>query len=250
MTSGEIKTLLNTTENGPDRTGMTGPTRALLYRLACETGLRASELAALKESDFDLAGRTVTLAAVHTKNKKGASLPLRVDTVERLRAFLAGKLPGAGVFNMPRIEHVSKIVKADLTAAGIDPADDGSGKLDFHSLRHSFASLLIQSGVDVKTAQNLLRHSTPGLTLQVYTHTLRGSEQAAVDRLPGFDSGPETERQKATGTDGKAVESAPILLTTQLTKNSDFFCKQVSFSGISDKSKPVIGEEEKTPLTS
>jgi len=248
MTADEIKTLLNATENGPDRNGMTGPQRSMLYRLAVETGLRASELAALKVSDIDLAGRAVTLADKHTKNRQRANLPLRADTVERLGAFLSGKTPKTPVFRMPRIEHVSKIFKADLTAAGIDPADDGSGKLDFHALRHSFASLLAQSGVDVKTAQTLLRHSTPVLTLGVYTHTLRGSEQAAVDRLPGFDSGPETERQKATGTDGKSAQTSPDSLTHLLTHSTGILCKQVSSSGINDKTRPVMSESKKNPL--
>jgi hypothetical protein len=95
MTSGEIKTLLNTTENWPESTGrgqMTGPTRALLYRLALINGdFGQANLAALKESDFDLAGADGYAGrCIHTKNKKGASLPLRVDTVERLRAFLGG----------------------------------------------------------------------------------------------------------------------------------------------------------------
>jgi len=84
----------------------------------------------------------------------------------------------------------------------------------FNSLRHSFATLLVQSGVDVKTTQTLLRHSTPALTLGIYTHTLRGSEQDAIDRLPGFDSRPQSERQRATGTDGKPAET----LTNSLTK--------------------------------
>ena len=250
LTADEIKTLLNSTEGGPDRAGMTGPERSMLYRLAVETGLRASELAALKVSDIDLAGRTVTLAEQHTKNKQAASLPLRADTAERLGAFLSGKTPAAAVFKMPRIQSVARMIRQDLTASGIDPADDGTGKLDFHALRHSFASLLAQSGVDVKTAQSLLRHSTPVLTFGVYTHTLRGSEQAAIDRLPGFDSGPETEQQKATGTDGKPAEAGPDSLTNQLTKNFDFSGHLVSFSGTQEGSKTDSGETEKTPISS
>ena len=249
MTAGEIKTLLNTTETGPDRNGMTGPQRSMLYRLAVETGLRASELAALKISDIDLAGRAVTLADKHTKNRQGANLPLRADTVERLAAYLAGKTPRTAVFKMPGIDRISRMIQADLKAAGIDPTDDGSGKLDFHALRHSFASLLAQSGVDVRTAQSLLRHSTPTLTLGVYTHTLRGSEQSAVDRLPGFDAAPETERQKATGTDGKPADASPESLTNQLTKKSDFSGHSLAVFGNDDKARLVTGHSQETPLT-
>ena len=102
----------------------------------------------------------------------------------------------------------------------------------------------------MKTAQTLLRHSTPVLTIGCYTHTLRGSEQSAVDRLPGFDAPPDAERQKATGTDGKAAESAPISLTNQLTKKSDFSGHLVSFSGNLERSKTETGKTKKPAILS
>ena len=109
----------------------------------------------------------------------------------------------------------------------------------------TIARLLVQSGIDIKTTQSLLRHSTPTLTLAVYTHTLRGSEQAAIDRLPGFDSSPQSEQQRATGTEGKY--SGP--LTNQLTKTSGFSGHSLAFSGTADRSKPDTGKKEKTPLS-
>jgi len=250
MTADEISLLLHTVQTGPERSGMMGTERAMLYRLAVETGLRAGELRALKVSDFDLSGRTVTLAAEYTKNRNGANLPLRTETAERLRTFLAGKLPTAAVFNMPRIEAVSKMIQADLKEAGINVADDGTGKLDFHSLRHSFATLLIHSGIDVKTAQTLLRHSTPVLTLGVYTHRVRGAESSAIDRLPDFNSKPQSERAKATGTDGKVAETAANQLTNQLTKSSDFSRPQVSFSGTHNEFAADNGQAIKNPALS
>ena len=117
LTADEIKTLLNSTEGGPDRAGMTGPERSMLYRLAVETGLRASELAALKVSDIDLAGRTVTLAAEHTKNKRGK--PALAGGYSGTAGRILAVRPPTVVFRMPRIEHVSKLFKADLTAAGL-----------------------------------------------------------------------------------------------------------------------------------
>jgi hypothetical protein len=72
MIANEIALLLQTTENGPDRYGMTGPARAMLYRLAAETGIAGKRTAALRVSDFDLAGRAVTLAAeIYQKSKRG-----------------------------------------------------------------------------------------------------------------------------------------------------------------------------------
>lgn len=213
MTADEISLLLDTAQKGPVRYGMTGSQRSMLYRLAVETGLRASELRALTVQDFDFDTLTVSLGAAHTKNRQSARQPLKADTAARLRPFLAGKMPTAAVFALPAVYSISRMIQADLRAAGINPADDGKGKLDFHSLRHTFATLLIAAGVNVKTAQSLLRHSTPTLTLGLYTHTLKGSEQRAIDCLPNFDRVPASEQSRATGTDGKAEESAYRILT-------------------------------------
>ncbi len=59
---------------------MVGPERALLYRVAAETGLRAGELRSLTARSFALAGDapTVTVAAAYSKNRREAVLPLKV----------------------------------------------------------------------------------------------------------------------------------------------------------------------------
>jgi len=69
----EIGWLLDTTEAEPDRHGLTGADRSLLYRLCIETGLRASEAASLTRENFNLAGKppVVTVAASLTKNRQG-----------------------------------------------------------------------------------------------------------------------------------------------------------------------------------
>jgi len=69
-------------------------------------------------------------------------------------------------------------------------------KRDFHSLRHTFATMPAASGVHLKTAQALLRHSKIDLTMSVYTHSLRDKETSAIDALPDFGKLPESQRQK------------------------------------------------------
>ena len=69
--------------------GYDGQTRAWLYLLASMTGLRRSELAALEPSSFDLATRTVTVAAAYTKAKVTAVLPLNRAMIPDLRKWLA-----------------------------------------------------------------------------------------------------------------------------------------------------------------
>ncbi len=73
----QVLRLLTVAENGPERYGMTGHARMLLYRLACESGLRANELRQLTVTSFDLSNLTVTTKAPDSKNRRERTLPLR-----------------------------------------------------------------------------------------------------------------------------------------------------------------------------
>ena len=54
-------------------------------------------------------------------------------------------------------------------------------KIRFHDLRHTFATLALQNGIDVKTVSSMLGHSSAGFTLATYTHaTNKVQEQAAA----------------------------------------------------------------------
>jgi site-specific recombinase XerD len=219
----ELRALLEVTAKGPERYGMTGPARAMLYRLAAESGLRASELRSLTRASFKLDGLEpyVWLPGDDTKNRQAATLPLRPGTAAQLAAFLAGKLPSAAAFSMPNVTHVAEMLRADLEAARVKwlsaaPSDaerkrreesaflaerDDAGRVvDFHSLRVTFCTLLAAAGVSVKTLQSLARHSTPVLTLNTYTRTVHGSGADAVNRLPDL-SGPGRQALGATGTE-------------------------------------------------
>ena len=52
-----------------------------------------------------------------------------------------------------------------------------------HSFRHLNASLLINSGIDVKTVQSCLGHSTATTTLQIYAHTFQSAQAAAMEAV-------------------------------------------------------------------
>jgi len=198
----EVRRLLEaTTEAAGPRFGMDGYQRTLLYRLAVETGLRRNELKTLTVGSFDFDRLTVKVEAGYSKHRCEDVLPLRKETAAAFRIFLTGKLPTARVFNMP--DKTAKMFQADLVAAGIEQKND-RGIVDFHSLRHTFGTLLAASGVHPKTAQTLMRHSDINLTMSRYTHTLRGAESEAIESIPDF-SKPAQQSQKKTGTDDKNV---------------------------------------------
>ena len=200
----ELRRFLETTRAGPKRFGMTGYERALLYRLAAETGLRASELRSLTVSSFDLDSCIVCVEAAYSKRKRRDTLPLRPDTAAELKSYFANKIPNMRAFNMPNKERVVEMLRADLADADIPYVDDAGRYADFHSLRHTTGSLLAASGVRPKVAQSIMRHSDINLTMSRYTHVFRGQESEALAKLPDL-SLPSKQAQKAlaTGTDGK-----------------------------------------------
>lgn len=96
----ELRRLVAVANDGPEVLGILGPERALLYRLAVETGLRSNELRSLVRSSF-MFGRqsaTVTVEARSSKRRRKDELPIRPETAALLKAHTASKHPGAAVF--------------------------------------------------------------------------------------------------------------------------------------------------------
>jgi len=232
-----IRRLLEATEVAGPRFGMDGYQRSLLYRLAVESGLRAGELRSLAAFSFDFQANTVNVRPEDTKNRRGASLPLRADTAERLKSFLAGKLPNAKAFRLPNPGNMSRMIRGDLVAAGIEPKND-RGVVDFHSLRHTFGTLLAASGVHPKTAQTLMRHSDINLTMSRYTHTLIGQEAQAVASLPDFSKFAQ-QSQKKTGTADDSVFATSFAKQCVLSRSG------LNYSGL-DTSKTGMAENSDT----
>lgn len=203
----ELLGLLNATATGPDRYGMAGAERALLYRLAVETGLQVGELASLTRSSFDLDSQTpsVTVEAAYSKRRRKDHLPLRQALAGRLCQHLDGKGLKAPAFVMSASRtNRSAMFREDREAAGIAHKDEAGRVVDFHALRHTFITNLAKGGVHPKIAQTLARHSTITLTMDRYTHSLAGDELAALEVLPDLDVKPIAA--KATGTDCVVVD--------------------------------------------
>jgi len=186
LTAGEVRRVIEAAADGPGVLGMTGPERAMLYRLAIETGLRAGELRSLTAASFDLDGQRpqLTVEAAHSKHRQKDVVELRPNTARELRAFLARKAPAAAAFALPRSERVVKMLRADLEAAGIPYRDESGRVADFHALRHTAGSLLLDAGVNLKTVQTFMRHASITLTADLYGHTYLEAMTDALQRLP------------------------------------------------------------------
>ncbi len=205
----EVRRLLAAAAAGPDREGITGAERRLLYKVAVESGLRANELRTLTVGSFDLSTCTVTVQAGYSKHRREDTLAVRKETAEELRTFLAGREPTSKVFGGRWKEltgQTAEIVRLDLQAAGIDYQDAAGRFRDFHALRHTCGSWLAANGVPLTTIKEIMRHGDLRVTSR-YAHSLRGQEAKAIEGLPDLSlPKPESEQAKATGTDGKPAE--------------------------------------------
>lgn len=182
-----IRLLEAAAENG-EHHGMKGLERALMYRVALETGLRWSELRSLtvKNLNLDKSSPTVTVEAAYAKNRREDTLPLLPATASMLAGHCIKKRARDRVFSM-WTDKGAECLRKDLHKAGI-PYEDQSGRVaDFHSLRHTFISRLARSGVHPSVAQALARHSTITLTMDRYTHTALESMVEAVNTLPAME---------------------------------------------------------------
>ena len=208
LTVDEWRWLRASTEQGPERHGMTGHERALLYAVAIETGLRAGELAKLTRSHLSMTGSQphILLNASETKNRRAARQYVRRPLAEALSAHAARLMPGSRVFNMPASTRTSAMIRADLSdaragyidQAGTDahsrmerersdflaPEDHDGRYLDFHALRHTTGAWAAIGGASPKAIQTLMRHCTITLTLDTYGHLLPDEAATTVARMP------------------------------------------------------------------
>jgi integrase len=198
----ELALLIRAAHEGPTHRRMTGPARALCYRLAVASGLRFAEIKSLTDASFDLnADRpTVTVLAAYSKNGQTATLPLPADVAGDLKVYLSAHPPHAPAFPLPG--RGADMLKVDLAAAGLPYRDDAGRVFDFHSLRCQLATLADRAGVSPRTVQRMMRHSSLALTDR-YTRPRAADLDAAADALPSFRPVPtESEAARATGTDG------------------------------------------------
>ncbi|HIA46923.1 MAG TPA: site-specific integrase [Candidatus Hydrogenedentes bacterium] len=144
------------------------PERALLYSVACVTGLRASELASLTVRSLDVHTCALRLDAAHTKNRKPGLQPLPESLMLTLLDVANLKHENEPLLEVPL--QTAREMEKDLKAAGIPKTTD-EGKVDFHALRTAFATMVFEEGASVKEGQTLMRHADPNITMNTYART-------------------------------------------------------------------------------
>jgi integrase len=149
---------------------------------ALHTGMRRGEILTLQWSHVDLARRTLTI--LEQKNGARDTLPVNETAMEILQARAAARTSHAAFVFVNGADHLRN---ARNLLRAFYPAMRKAGitRFHFHDLRHTFATRLIQAGVDVYTVQKLGRWKTISMVLRYAHHqpeSLRGGAEV-LDRL-------------------------------------------------------------------
>ena len=170
------------------------------YYLELTTGLRRGELLALLWTDLDIEAKTisVTKQVNRIKGKLTVSQPKTQNSIRTLAIPQQAvdlmveehkKHPGnpymfpspktGGMFDPDFFRHThEKILKAI-----------GAEHIRFHDLKHTFATLSLKNGVDVKTLSSTLGHYSAGFTLSTYTHATAEMKREAAETIGDVISG-------------------------------------------------------------
>lgn len=184
---------------------MAGMRREVLYRLAIATGLRQGELLGLRWQDLDMDATTLTVR--HTLSMTGElgepktgsgrrTVWLEEDTLAMLRAhrtrqqrerLAAGDrwrsvdreqdyVFATSVGTPIQARNLIRDYHRDLVVAGVP-------RRPFHSMRHAYATMLLEDGVDIATVSKLLGHSSLATTADFYGHLTPKASRDAADRI-------------------------------------------------------------------
>ena len=163
-----------------------------MYYIELATGLRRGELLGLKWQDIDWKNGIIKVrrqvarvdgkiveAPLKTKNSYRA-VTISQQAIEVLKQQKA-KTEDEYVFPSPNggpisPDSVNNMLKRVLARAGIP-------KVRFHDLRHTFATIALQNGVDIKTVSGMLGHFSAGFTLDTYAHVTTSAQKEAAETM-------------------------------------------------------------------
>ena len=156
----EIARLIDATNNAKHK---------LLLALAYGAGLRVSEVINLKMEDLNFDGLYLVVRGGKGGKDRMSIIPRKI--VEDLEEMMTGKAHNDYLFESERggkltTRTAEKVFEMAARRAGL------THTASFHSLRHSFATHLLENGVDIKYIQELLGHRSI-TTTQIYTHVAR-----------------------------------------------------------------------------
>lgn len=165
---------------------------SMLFRLAIFSGARRGELLGLKWKDIDWDNNQIHIQRTFNNGQwyspktiaSNRKIDIGPSTMKLLKEWRLASTPGGHDIVFPTksghpINHnnlVNRYFYPALKMAGLN-------KIRFHDLRHTYASLLMEQGKNIKYIQTQLGHSNPTVTLNVYAHLMKPSNPSSACRL-------------------------------------------------------------------
>lgn len=169
-----------------------------MFYLELVSGVRKGELVALLWDDLDIERRTISVSKQALSRPGGEIVVNRPKTENSIRAISIPQeavdllveehqkhpdnpymFPSPKTGGMYYPDSVVNLHKKLLQDAGL-------GHIRFHDLRHTFATMALQNGIDVKTVSAMLGHYDAGFTLRTYTHATRQMQEQAAEKMGSF----------------------------------------------------------------
>jgi integrase len=192
-----------------------GCNRRVILLLALQTGLRIGELCGLKWSDLDLYKKTITVnrslkrvKVVFDAKTKGNTTQMLERTPKTQSSKRTIPLMDTAVKALTEHKKEWKIIEmkhklvwknedwifSTLDGGYIEPRNlvrtfnavlkkAELDRINFHALRHTFVSRLLEAGENIKTISELIGHTDVSFTLNTYAHILPEQKQSAVDKI-------------------------------------------------------------------
>jgi integrase len=168
------------------------PYETALAMLALTTGLRGNELSSIRWSDLNLDRGELTIRPETEKTRSGRIVPLRADVLGLLQ-----ELPQTGdrVFSVwPNLKAIQYRWTKLVARAGLKG-------YSLHSMRHTFATLLLRSGADIRTVQGLLGHANVQTTMIYLAPANLEESRKLLSALPaGLPDRPSSDGSSNTPT--------------------------------------------------
>ncbi len=168
-----------------------------LYYTELATGLRRGELLGLKWTDIDFNANSIYIQRQITRTDgEVKESPLKTKNAYR-QIIVPPEVTEILKQKKDRENGFSEYVFSSPTGGPISPDSvlkmlhrvlkrAGLKKVRFHALRHTFATMALQNGVDVKTLSGLLGHYSAGFTLDTYGHITPAMKQDAAEKVGSF----------------------------------------------------------------
>lgn len=199
--------------------------------LGIYTGMRIGEICALQFKDINEEEKTISV------NKTIQRIYNPLDELEPSKIIITPGKTKNSIRQIPITDEILKILKTIkkdkefyilsnskkpieprtyrkfynnfMKKAGVEP-------IKFHALRHTFASLNIENGTDVKTISDILGHSDISITLKTYTHTSQKAKQNAINKFNSMFKTQEEKEKFVSGYKGN------VCCINKNTRNIDF----------------------------